>query len=143
MTTLSAPQRILAKSAAILMFIGLLTGTFVAAAMTGKVAADPGAALASHLNALMGCFWMAALGWSMPALAYGDKGLTRLAWVTVVPNFANWAITAFKAFLKVKGVDATGDGKNDLVFGLLTLFVVLPSVVAAGAWVWGFFRKPA
>lgn len=68
-----------------------------------------------------------------------DKGLTRLAWATTIPNYANWIITAFKAFLKVAGVDATGDGKNDLVFGLLTAFVVLPSFAAVGAWVYGFF----
>jgi (hydroxyamino)benzene mutase len=135
-------QRLLAKSAAILMVIGLVTGLFVAAAMTGKVAADPGAALASHLNALMGCFWMAAVGWSMPALGYGERGLMRLAWATMLPNYANWAVTVFKAMLKVKGVDAIGEGRNDLVFGLLTALVVLPSLAAGVAWVWGF-RRPA
>jgi (hydroxyamino)benzene mutase len=137
MTMLPA-QRLLAKSAAILLVIGLLTGIFVSAAMTGKIAADPGAALASHLNALMGCFWMAAVGWSLPMLGYGERALGRLAWATVLPNFANWAVTVFKAMLKVKGIDAIGEGKNDLVFGLLTLLVVMPSLAAAGAWAWGF-----
>src|SRR4051812_23062757 len=98
------------------MLIGLFTGILVAWAMVGKVSADPGAALAAHLNGLMGCFWMAALGWTMPALGYGERGLTRLAWATILPNYANWAITVFKAFLRVKGVDAMGEGKNDLVF---------------------------
>jgi hydroxylaminobenzene mutase len=133
--------RQLTLNATVLMAIGLLTGIFVSAAMTGKVPADSHAALASHLNALLGCFWMVAVAFSMPMLRYGDKGLTRLAWLTTVPNYSNWIITAFKAFLKVAGVDATGDGKNDLVFGLLTAFVVLPSFAAAGAWVYGFFGK--
>jgi (hydroxyamino)benzene mutase len=131
-------QRLLAKSSAILLVIGLLTGVFVSAAMTGKISADPGAALASHLNALMGCFWMASVGWTLPMLAYGERALMRLAWATLLPNFANWAVTVFKAMLKVKGVDAIGEGKNDLVFGLLTFLVVLPSLAAAGAWAWGF-----
>lgn len=135
-------QRFLAKGAAILLVVGLMTGFFVASAMTGKVAADPGAALASHLNALMGCFWMAAVGWSMPMLGYGERGLMRLAWATAIPNFSNWAVTAVKAMLKVKGVDAIGEGKNDLVFGLLTLFVVVPSMIAGVAWVVGFYRTP-
>ncbi len=133
-------QRLLAKGAAVLLVIGLATGIFVSAAMTGKIAADPGAALASHLNALMGCFWMAAVGWSMPMLGYGERGQMRLAWVTLIPNYSNWIVTVLKSFLKVKGVDAIGEGKNDLVFGLLTLFVVVPSMIAAVAWVLGFHR---
>lgn len=135
----SSPARDLTRNAAILMAIGLLTGTFVSAAMTGKVDADPGAALASHLNALLGCFWMVAVAWSMPMLRYSEAGLARLAWATTVPNYANWAVTVLKAFLKVKGIDFVSEGKNDLVFGLLTLLVVIPSFAAAGAWVYGFF----
>lgn len=135
----TSPARDLTRNAAILMAIGLLTGVFVSAAMTGKVDADPGAALASHLNALLGCFWMVAVAYSMPMLRYGPVGLNRLAWATTVPNFSNWLVTVLKAFLKVKGIDFAGEGRNDLVFGLLTLLVVVPSFVAAGAWVYGFF----
>jgi hydroxylaminobenzene mutase len=133
--------RQLTLNAAVLMAIGLLTGVFVSAAMTGKANADAHAALASHLNALLGCFWMVAVAYSLPMLRYGEAGQKRLAWAVTVPNYANWLITAFKSFLRVAGVDATGDGKNDLVFGLLTAFVVLPSFFAVGAWVYGFFPK--
>ena len=135
--------RQLTMNAAVLMAIGLLTGIFVAAAMVGKVNADAHAALASHLNALLGCFWMVAVAYSMPMLGYGEAGQKRLVWLTTMPNYANWIITAFKAFLRVAGVDATGESKNDLIFGLLTVFVVVPSFVAVGAWVVGFFRKRA
>ena len=75
----------------------------------------------------------------MPMLRYSEAGLTRLAWATTVPNYSNWAVTVVKAFLKVKGIDYVGEGKNDFVFGLLTLLVVIPSFAAAGAWVYGFF----
>ncbi len=143
MSSYSPAAKLLTRNAAILMVLGLLTGLFVAAAMTGKVPADAHAALASHLNALMGTFWMVGVAWSMPMLRYGDKGLVRLAWVTTIPNFGNWLITALKAFLKVSGVDATGEPKNDFIFALLTAFVVIPSLVSAVAWVYGFFGKRA
>jgi (hydroxyamino)benzene mutase len=134
-------SRLAARNAVALLLIGLLTGGYVSAAMTGKVAADPGMALASHLNALMGAFWLLGLGWSLPLLSYGPVGQTRLVWLTTVPNFANWAVTAFKAMWKVSGVDAIGEVKNDTVFGLLTLLVVLPSLAACAAWLYGF--RPA
>ncbi|MBL8956043.1 MAG: hypothetical protein JNK82_35035 [Myxococcaceae bacterium] len=123
-----------------LLLIGLLTGGFVSAAMTGKVNADPGAALASHLNALLGAFWVVGVGWSLEFLHYGPVGQRRLVWATTLPNVGNWAVTALKAFWKVKGVDAVGDAKNDTIFGLLTLLVVVPSLGAAAAWVYGFKR---
>ena len=138
-----SPARDLTRNAAILMAIGLATGLFVSTAMTGKVNADPHAALASHLNALLGCFWMIGVAYSMPMLRYGEVGLKRLVWLTTIPNFSNWIVTAIKAFLKVSGVDYIGEGKNDFIFGLLTAFVVIPSFVAAGAWVYGFFGKRA
>lgn len=133
------PAKLLARNAAVLLLLGLLTGGFVSAAMTGQVAADPGAALASHLNALMGALWMVAVAATMQWLRYGPKGLSVLAWLTTAPNFANWLVTAVKAFLSVKGISATGEPKNDLIFGLLTALVVLPSIAAAGMWVYGFF----
>ena len=123
------------------MALGMATGLFVAAAMTGKVSADPHAALASHLNALLGCFWMVAIAYSMPMLRYGEVGMKRLVWIATIPNFSNWIVTALKAFLKVPGLDYVGEGKNDLIFGLLTAFVVIPTFLTAGAWVYGFFGK--
>ena len=135
------PARDLTRNAAVLMAIGLLTGVFVSAAMTGKVDADPRAALASHLNAMLGCFWMIGVAYSMPMLRYGEVGLNRLVWLATLPNFSNWLVTGVKSFLRVPGVDYVGEGKNDLVFGLLTALVVLPSFAAVGAWVYGFFGK--
>src|SRR4051812_12928077 len=113
-STVSAPMtpspaaRQLTLNAAVLMAVGLLTGIFVSAAMTNKVDADAHAALASHLNALLGCFWMVAVAFSMPMLRYGPTGQLRLAWLATVPNFANWIITALKSFLKVAGVAPSG-----------------------------------
>lgn len=134
--------RLMAHAAAWLLLLGLLTGGYVAAAMTGKVPAEPHAALASHLNALMGTFMLLGVAWSLPMLSYGPVGQRRLAWAFIVANFANWFVTAVKAWLRVAGVDATGEPVNDAVFGVLTLTVVLPALGAAAAWVYGF-RRPA
>ena len=124
------------------MVLGLATGGLISAAMTGKVNADVHSTVASHLNALLGCFWMVSVAYTMPMLRFGDKGLWRLGWLLTGANYSNWLITAVKSFLKVSGVDATGEAKNDSIFGLLTAFVVIPSMVAAVAWVYGFFGKP-
>ncbi len=133
-------SRLAARNGAVLLLIGLATGGFVSAAMTGKVDADAGSALASHLNALLGAFWVLGLGWSLQFLHYGPEGRRRLVWATTIPNVANWAVTIFKAFWKVKGIDFAGEVKNDTIFGLLTVLVVLPSLAAAAAWVYGFKR---
>jgi hydroxylaminobenzene mutase len=133
--------RLMAHAAAWLTLLGLLTGGYVAAAMTGKVPADPHAALASHLNALMGVFLLLGVAWTLPMLCYGPEGQRRLAWAFIVANFANWGVTAVKAWLRVAGVDATGEPVNDAVFGVLTVSVVLPSLGAAAAWVYGFRRS--
>jgi hydroxylaminobenzene mutase len=135
--------RFLGRAAAILIVISLLTGFLLAGAMTGKVPADAGAVLAAHLNAMLGAFWILGLAWSLPLLRFGPLGSKRLAWATVIANYANWVITTLKAFWRVKGVDLAGESHNDAIFGLLTLFVVLPSLAAAIAWAYGFTAKRA
>jgi len=81
--------------------------------MSGKVDADPGAALAAHLNGS----W-AASGWP-PSVELADAALHRARSNAPRvgdgdPNYANWAITVVKAFLKVKG-STRRNGRNDLV----------------------------
>ena len=134
-------QTLLARAGAILILLGLLTGGYVSRAMTGSLQVDAGAALASHLNAILGGFWIFAVAWSVPRLGYGPTGARRLAWLVIVPNFANWFVTAIKAWLTVKGIAATGEWNNDAIFGLLAALVVIPSLAAAVAWVWGLFRR--
>ncbi len=141
MTETQQLQRKLALFAAVLLMLGLLTGFYLAAAMTGKVPAEPKMVVAAHLNALLGSFWMLGVAFSLPFTGYGEKGMTRLIWATALPNYANWAVTCLKAWWKVAGVDAVGEGHNDTIFGLLTALVVLPSLAAAGAWIYGLAGK--
>jgi hydroxylaminobenzene mutase len=133
-------QRLCARAGAVLVLIAFLLGIFVSGAMTGKVDADAHAALASHLNALLGGILILGVGWSMPFVHFGAVGKKRIALLFIVSNFANWIITAIKAFLHVSGVDHTGVAANDGVFVALTLFVVLPSFAASVGWLVGLFR---
>ena len=111
--------------------------------MTNHVHADGHAALASHLNALMGTFLLCALGWTLPMLSYGETGKRRIAIVFIVSSFANWLITAVKAALFVAGIDVQGHAANDGVFIALQIFVVLPTIGAASAWILGFRKVSA
>ena len=133
---LSDESRTLTRNAAILLCAGMATGALVSFSMTGKIPADPHMMLASHLNAILGCLWMVAVAWSLPLTRLGEVGRRRLALAVTVANTSNWLITLIKAFLKVSGVDFIGEAANDAVFVALTLFVVLPSFAAAGAWAW-------
>lgn len=132
--------RLMAHAAAWLMLIGLLTGGYVAAAITGKVPADAQMALAAHLNALMGTFFLLGVAWTLPMLRYGPVGQKRLARLVIGANYANWAVTCIKAWLHVSGVDFIGEAANKAIFLTLTVTVVLPALAAAGAWVYGFRR---
>lgn len=134
-------QRTLALAGAWLLLLALLTGGLLAAAMTGSFSADPHAVLAAHLNALLGCFLLLGVAWSLPLLSYAAAGQRRLGWAFIVANYGNWAVTLLKARLRVSGIALTGERRNDAVFVLLLLFVVLPSLGAAAAWIAGFQRR--
>ncbi|MBL8019062.1 MAG: hypothetical protein JNM27_05315 [Leptospirales bacterium] len=135
---MESTKRLLLRSGAFLLFLGMATGGFVAAAMTGKVNADASMALASHLNAILGAFMIFGLAISLQYLRYTDVGQRRLAWLIIVANYANWSVTALKAFLRVHGIDFVGEARNDLIFLLLTLLVVIPSLVGTWFWFTGF-----
>lgn len=135
---LDREQRFLGRSGALLLFVSLLSGFFVAAAMTGQVPADGRIAVAAHVSGLLGSLFLFAYAWSLPMLRYGPTGRTRIAWALIVGNFANLLIGSAKAFPAVHGITLTESVPNNVVFGLLTLMVVLPMLVASGAWVYGF-----
>ena len=134
---------LLGRAGALLLFLGLLTGGYAAGAMTGQFAVDPHSALASHLSALLGAYWNFAVGWSLPLLRYGAVGKHRLAWGVIAPNFANWIVTAVKAAFHVSGVGVTHDTANNVVFGVLNVVVVIPTLAAGLMWMIGFRKSAA
>jgi (hydroxyamino)benzene mutase len=137
-------QRRLAKSAAALFAIGMLTGFWSGAALAEVVKVPiPRLALAAHLNCLMGCFWLLGVAFTLPMLGYSDKGKERLVKLTLVPAYGNWAITLLASFLGVRGINFTGHRANDFIAVLLFAFVVGPAVAQSFAWVYGFIKKPA
>ena len=142
MTTDDALRRRASASGAILFALGMLTGLWSAAALTGKVKVGiPHLALAAHLNGLLGGFWLFSLAFTLPMLSYGDKGKGRLLALTSVGAYANWLVTVVASLLGVTGLEYTGDHANDGVALLLQTLVVAPSLAASLAWAWGF-RKP-
>jgi (hydroxyamino)benzene mutase len=135
----NAIQKRLAAAGALLFFIGMLTGLWAAAALTGKVKVGiPHLALAAHLNGLIGGLWLIAVAWTLDFLHYGERGRRRLAIAVSVPAWSNWLVTLLASVLGVNGLAYTGDHANDLIAALLQTTVVLPTLIACGFWAWGF-----
>ncbi len=129
----------LAFAGAFLFFVGMVTGLWSAAALTGKVSVEmPRLALAAHLNGLLGGLWLVAVAWSFEFLHYGARGLRRLALGVGVPAYANWLVTLVASFIGVNGLEYTGGRANDAIAFLLQSLVVLPTLVASACWAWGF-----
>lgn len=132
----------LAFAGALLFFVGMLTGLWSAAALSGTVVvAIPRVALIAHLNALLGGLWLLAVAWSFEFLHYSEKGLRRLAIGVAIPAWSNWFVTLIASFLGVTGLTYTGARANDLIAFLLQALVVVPTLIACAFWVWGFRRK--
>lgn len=139
-TSTTAPPdlvRVLARAGAGLVLLGLLTGVLAGGALSGRWSfIDGKVVLSAHVAALMGAFFIFALAWTQPMLHLGERGRTRLAWAVIGANYANWLVTTAKSALGVHGVDLSADARNNAVFGVLTVLVVLPSLGAAAVWVW-------
>ncbi len=135
----TATQKRLAMAGALLFLVGMVTGVFAAAALTGKVkVGNAHLALASHLNGLLGGLWLIAVAWTFRFLHYGARGLRRLTLAIAIPAWANWLVTLIASFLGVTGLEYTGQRSNDIVAFLLQTCVVLPTLIACGFWAWGF-----
>ncbi len=139
--TMLLQRRVLATGA-LLFSVGLLTGIWSAAVLTGKIPSTmPRMALAAHLNALLGGLWIAIVAVTLPHLAYGAKGLQRTVCLIVVANWANWFLTLVGSCLGVNGLDYTGNRANDGLAFALQIAVVLPALVGGIAWTWGLLRR--
>ncbi|MES1173150.1 MAG: hypothetical protein ABUL62_02385 [Myxococcales bacterium] len=129
----------MAARAVALLAIAMLTGGWAGVALSGKVVIPiPHLALAAHLNALLGSFWLLAFAFTLPMLSYGDRAKVRLAWLQLVPNYANWFVTLIASFLGVRGLEFTGDPANDVIAAALLALVVAPALIGTIAWAWGF-----
>ena len=104
--------------------------------------ADFQTVLSAHLNALLGCFWLLGVGWSLQFF-YGIFSRTqRMIRFMVLANYANWFLTLIKAHFHVAGIQLDSNRVNNLVLGALTLFVVLPALLSTWMWIQGLYKKP-
>jgi hydroxylaminobenzene mutase len=133
-----------ARAGAGLFAVGMVTGLWTAVVLTETVkVAIPRLALASHLNAILGGLWLVAVAVTVDSLRYGRAGRRRLVTLVVIATWGNWLITLIASALGVRGLEYTGARANDVVAGLLQIFVVLPSLAGAGAWAWGLGGRRA
>ena len=139
-------QRALMARGAVLFFLGLLTGVWAGAVLTqgralGLTLGTPHyerLALASHLNGLLGCFWILAVALTIEHTSLGVGAKLWLARLVTLVNYANWSITLLASILDVRGLElVSGDPKNNAVAVLLLAGVVLPGLAAAALWAWG------
>jgi len=68
--------------------------------------------------------------------------INLMAWLFIGAGWANWLVTAAKSIPVVHGVGINDDPVNNLVYGALTLTVVLPYLAACGLWAWGLRGGP-
>ena len=130
-------ERTLCFAAALLFGLGGLTGLPLGLAMTGDIALDAAMVKGAHVNALIGCFWLLGVAWSMQFSQLGESGRAWLGRLVLLAAYANWLVTLVKSGPAVHGVGYLGEPVNDAVFGVLTVFVVLPTLAASGLWAWG------
>lgn len=135
------PPRRLLFSGALLFALGALTGVLVSAVFTGKLSGNPTFMLAAHMNALLGCFWLIAIGTTWKHLNLSPTQAGALMRTAIVAAYANWAVTVIKALLQVQGIDFVGEIRNDTIFGILTLTVVIPTFISSALWVLGLWKK--
>jgi hydroxylaminobenzene mutase len=114
-----------------------VTGLLVSAAFSDKIRANESYMLAAHMNALLGCFWLLGLAFTLQWVRLSEKGTALLLLTAVTSAFANWFVTIIKSFMDVRGIDFVGEKENDLIFVVLTLSVVIPTFISAWLWVKG------
>jgi len=135
------PVRRLYLSGAVLFGLGALTGGLISAQVSGQIDAHLESLLGTHLNGLLGCFWLICVGTTWNRVNLSDRQAQILVASTVLAAYANWGVTLIKSFLKVQGINFSGQLSNDVVFGVLTLFVVVPTLLSATLWVKGLWRS--
>jgi hydroxylaminobenzene mutase len=138
------------RRAAWLFLIGLVTGAWAGIVMTNGAAINmhldfhpkhERLVLASHLNALLGTFWLLGVAYTLPKLRLSARGLVWLCVLTTLGAYGNWLITLIASLLDVRGLAFDHDASNNAIAGLLQVGVVIPSFAAAILWVYGLSSR--
>ena len=137
----SVIQHTMLKSASILILCALLTGLYMSLVAMKISPADFSTVLSSHLNALLGSFWIVSVAYSLKFCQLSAQKLSLLSRTIIVANFSNWFITLIKAHLHVQGIQLTQQTSNNIILVLLSLFVVIPALIASIIWIQGLFTN--
>jgi len=132
-------RRTLSRAGAWLFAVGLLTGLWAGVVLTGKVqVAHPRLALGAHLTGMLG--GLLALCGGVVARSVALRRARSAAAGMVDRRFRVGELVDHAGGLRlgVRGLEYTWDPVNNTIAALLDLFVVLPALVGAFAWAWGF-----
>ena len=130
-------ERRLAFHGALMMFLGMVYGLYVALVMTGAAPGHPEIALGSHLNAIFGALWLLCMGWSLKLTSLSPRLLQLAVRSTLIGAWANWIISALKAFTGDVAISFSGVSTNDALFTARIVLVIIPCLVGPGIWAWG------
>jgi hydroxylaminobenzene mutase len=109
----------------------------------GLIEASVPSMLASHLNGLLGGFWMLGVSYSLRWCHASEAQLKRMALLIITANYMNWLITLIKALCAVSAITwIKGQTANNLIHVLLIVGVVAPALWGSGMWVVALFRRP-
>jgi hypothetical protein len=133
-------QHRLAFHGALMLFAGMVYGLYVALVMTGDLPGHAEIALGAHLNALFGALWLLGMGWSLRFVVLSERLLRIAIWSTLIGAWANWIISALKAFSGDVAISFSGVGSNDVLFAARIFLVIIPCLLGPGLWVWGLHR---
>jgi len=125
-----------------LTLASLLTGGVSSFALSGQTAAFDGhMMLAAHVAGLLGAALLVGLSLSLPHLRWSPQTLRLLCVTFGGAQLANWFISTLKSFVFVHGIAPGGSTANTIVYVALTITVVIPALIGAALWTFGFKRS--
>ena len=128
----------LVVAATSLFLVGAVTGILIPTAISDEDKFPR--ILASHLNAILGCFWLLGLAWTLPRLQLSGGQVKALCLMTMLSAWANWGVTLVKAYMGHAALDWGAGGANGVLWIALVATVVLPTLGAAVLWALGAWK---
>ncbi|MEP0987136.1 hypothetical protein [Ekhidna sp.] len=131
-------DKVIARSAAVLFLLGLLTGIYVTFVATDQIDGNLGASVAAHLNGIIGALIILSLHLILRIIKFGHLYKVNMIRLFILANYSNWFLTLVKSFLDVDGLEIIQKSlANNVIHIALVMLVVIPSLVGGGMWVFG------